>query len=183
MKQSFYNKFFWIFILTFFSFSCSSNLDFNQVNDAKLEPVILANLAYFDVPANQFVTNGIEQSILQSESIIDIFRDNAFNTSLIKADFFFEVNNTINRAYILDVVMLDVNNSPLYRIQLNVPAYTGVENLVTKTEIFENSKLDLLKKTRKLAFTITMLAGPPLTETSLGSLKLRSSATAYLVVQ
>ena len=79
--------------------------------------------------------------------------------------------------------MLDVNNSPLYRIQLNVPAYTGVENLVTKTEIFENSKLDLLKKTRKLAFTITMLAGPPLTETSLGSLKLRSSATAYLVVQ
>lgn len=182
MKQSSNQKLLWIFILAFFSFSCSSNLDFNQVNDAKLEPVLLANLIYFDVPANQFITNGIELPVSQSESIIDIFKDNSFNTSLKRADLFFEVNNTINRAYILNIVMLDVNNFPLYAIQLNVPAYTGVENLVTKTEIFENTKLDLLKKTRKFAFTITMLAGPSLSETSLGSLKLRSSATAYLVL-
>ena len=183
MKQSSYNKVFWVLILAIFSFSCSSNLDFNQVNDLKLEPVVLANLAYFDVPANQFVTNGIEQSLLLSESTIDIFKDSSFNNRLVKADFYFEVNNTINRAYSIDLVMLDVNNFPVYNIHLNVPSYTGVENLVKKTEIFENSNLDLLKKTRKIVFTIKMLAGPPLTETSLGSLKLRSSATAYLVLQ
>jgi hypothetical protein len=64
-----------------------------------------------------------------------------------------------------------------------VPAYSGVPNLVTKTEIFENTKLDLLKTTTKLAFAIKMLPGSGLSESSLGSLKLRSSATVYLVLE
>jgi hypothetical protein len=55
--------------------------------------------------------------------------------------------------------------------------------LVTKTEIFENAKLDLLKTTTKLAFVVTMLPGPGLSESSLGSLKFRSGATVYLVLE
>lgn len=177
------NKFLGVFILAIFSFSCSSNLDFNQVNNLKLEPVFVANLASFDVPANQFVTNGAEQDVSGEVLNFDVFRDSFFNKSLTRADFFFEINNTINRAYTINMIMLDANNSPLYTINFDVPAYAGAENLVTKTEIFENSKLDLLKITRKIAFSITMLTGPPLSESSLGSLKLRSSATVYLVVQ
>ena len=89
MKQSSYYNFLWIFILALFSYSCSSNLDFNQVSDAKLEPVILANLAYFDVPANQFVTNGNEMPVSGVLTTFDVFRDSYFNDALIKAEFFF----------------------------------------------------------------------------------------------
>jgi hypothetical protein len=113
----------------------------------------------------------------------DIFRDTYFNDGLRRADFFFEINNTINRAYQINLYLLDANNSPLYTIPFDVPAYSGVQNLVTKTEIFENAKLDLLKKSAKIAFVITMLPGPALSESSLGSLKLRSSATVYFVVE
>ncbi|MDD5152260.1 MAG: hypothetical protein PHC28_17595 [Flavobacterium sp.] len=177
------NKIIGIFILSIFLFSCSSNLDFNQVNDLKLEPVIISNLATFDVPANQFVINGAEQSVFFDTETFDVFRDTFFNTSLVKTDLYFEIDNTINRAYTIDMYFLNGSNSNLYTVSFNIPAYTGVENLVTQTEIFENAKLDVLKKTRKIAFKVTMLPGPALTESSPGSLKLRSSATVYLVVQ
>jgi hypothetical protein len=177
------NKFLRIFILSIFFLSCSSDLDFDQVNDLMLEPVVVANLATFDVPANEFVIGGIEQNVAGDVMNFDIFRDTYFNDSLRRADFFFEINNTINRAYRINLYLLDANNSPLYTIPFDVPAYTGVQNLVTKTEIFENAKLDLLKKSVKIAFVITMLPGPALSESSLGSLKLRSSATVYFVVE
>jgi len=177
------NKFLRIFILSIFFLSCSSDLDFDQVNDLKLEPVVVANLATFDVPANEFVIGGFEQNVAGDVMNFDIFKDTYFNDSLRRADFFFEIDNTINRAYRINLYLLDANNSPLYTIPFDVPAYTGVQNLVTKTEIFENAKLALLKKSVKIAFVITMLPGPVLSESSLGSLKLRSSATVYFVVE
>ena len=163
--------------------SCSSDLDFNQVNDFKLEPIIVANLVSVDVPANQFVSGGIEQTLTEELLDFDVFRDAYFKKSLVRADFFFEFNNTINRAYIINLIYLDTNDTPVYTIPFNVPAYSGVQNLVTKTEIFENTKLDLLKTATKLAFVVTMWPGPGLSESSLGSLKMRSVATVYLVVE
>ena len=177
------NKFLALLFLSLLTLSCSSDLDFNQVNNLKLEPVVVANLASFDVPANQFVSGGVEQTVTGDLLDFDIFRDSYFNKSLVRADFFFEINNTINRDYKIDLFFLDANNSPLHTISFDLPAYSGVQNLVTKTEIFENAKLDLLKATTKIAFVITMLPGPGLTESSLGSLKLRSSATVYLVLE
>jgi hypothetical protein len=58
-------------------FSCSSNLDFDQVNDFKLEPVFIANLTYFEIPANQFIENGMEQNIALMQEF-DMFRDSFF---------------------------------------------------------------------------------------------------------
>lgn len=174
------NKFLRILILSTLFISCSSDLNFDQVNDLKLEPVIVANLATFDVPANEFVVGGIEQNVAGDVMNFDVFRDTYFNNSLVKVDFLFKIDNTINRTYKVNLYLLDASNTPLYTIPFDVPANTiGI----TKNEIFENAKLDLLKKTTKIGFVITMYPGPALSESSLGSLKLRSSATVYLVVE
>lgn len=174
------NRILGLVILAFFALSCSSNLDFNQVNDLKATPIIVANLASFDVPANQFVNGGIEQTVAGDLLNFDIFSDTYFNDSLTRVDFYFEFNNTINRGYTINIYFLDSKNSMVYTIPFEVPAYSGTQNLVTKTEIFENSNLALLKKTAKIAFAVTMHPGPLLDENSVGSLKLRSSATIYL---
>ena len=182
--QKFFNKrILGVFILTLFSLSCSSNLDFNQVNTLKLTPVYVGNFASFDVPANQFVTNGTEQTVSGAVINFDAFRNTFFNKSLTRADLFFEINNTISRAYKINLYFFDANNQPVYKISFDVPAYSGTTNLVTKTEIFQNATLDQLKKTMKIGFTVTMLPGATLTESSPGSLKLLSSATVYLAVQ
>jgi hypothetical protein len=177
------NKFIEIFILSIFFLSCSSNLDFNQVNDLKLQPVVVANLASFDVKANQFVVGGVEQPVTGDVMDFNVFNNSSFNNSLIRTDMFFEFNNTINRAFNINLYFLDANNAKLYTIPITVPAYTGAPNLVTKTEIFENTNLDLLKQTKKVAFVVALLPGTALTDSSLGSLKMRSSATIYLVEQ
>jgi hypothetical protein len=183
MNQYHRNKKLVLLLLALLSFSCSSDLDFNQVNNIKAEPVFIANLTYFDIPANEFTENGTEQNITFDAQDFDVFRDSFFRKNLTRADFFFEINNTINRPYTVDIILLDVKNQPLYAMHFDVAAYSGAQKLITRTEIFENAKLDLLKKAKKMAFVLAMGAGPALNENSLGSLKLRSSATAYLVIE
>jgi hypothetical protein len=183
MKIVHFHRILIVLIVALISLSCSSDLDFNQANDLKLEPVFISNLAYFDIPANRFVTTGVEQSVIVDYPTVDVFNDAFFKKHLTRADLSFEINNTINRAYTLDIILRDLNNQPLYSIKFNIPAYTGTASPVTKTEIFENAKLDLLKRTTRMTFVLTMLPGAPLSENSLGSIKLRSGVTAYLIVQ
>jgi hypothetical protein len=177
------NKFIGIFILSVFFLSCSSNLDFNQVNDFKSEPIVVANLASFDVQANQFVVGGAEQPVSGDLMDFNVFTNTNFNDSLTRVDLFFEITNTINRAYVINLYFLDANNAKVYTIPFTLPAYTAGQTPVTKNVIFENANLDLLKKTKKIAFVINLLPGTAITSSSLGSLKLRSSATLYLVEQ
>lgn len=183
MKAYLINRFFGIVILTLLTFSCSSDLDFNQVNDLKLEPIIVGNLSYFNIPAKDFVDNGMERTVSFDAENFDVFRDSFLQNNLKRADFFFEVTNTINRAYFFDLILLDQNDQVLYTIRIDVPASADVPMIIKKTEVFENAKLDLLKATKRMEFLLVMNPGPALTENSLGSIKLRSSATAYLSVE
>lgn len=177
------NKLLRIFILILFSASCSSDLDFNQANDLQLEPVVVANMASFDIQANQFIIGGVEQPLVGDVMNFTVFNDPDFSDNISRTDFFFEFTNTINRAFIINLYLLDDNNTRLYAIPFSVSAYSGTPIVVSKTEIFENAKLDILKETTKIAFAIVLLPGVPLTATSSGSLKLRSSGTLYFEVQ
>lgn len=183
MKVLTFNRSIILAILLIFSFSCASDLDFEQVNTIKLEPVIVTNLAYFDAKATQFVTNGVERNIIFETSTIQIFDDSFFRQRLKKVELFYELENTINRAYTLDVLFLDKDNQSVHALKLAIPSYTGAENKTTKTDLFEGLQLDLLKKTTKITFILVMRPSRTMTDLSIGSLKLRSSITAYLVIE
>ena len=170
-------------LLAFLSFSCSSDLDFNQVDDLKLEPVFVANLTYFDVPANAFVDNGNEQSVVFDAQDFNPFKNSILRDDLVKAEFDFEITNTIARAYRIDLNLINKNNQTIETLTFNVPAYSGTANIHNFSEVFENQRLALLKTTAKISFAITMAPGSPLTETSPGNLKLRSGATLYLEIE
>lgn len=169
-------------ILSLLTLSCSSAVDFNQANDIIIEPVIVSNLASFKIQANQFVTGGIEQNQFEDVPNFDLFKDSFFKNNLTKVSFFFEFNNTINRDFIVDLVLLDSADDPIYLVSIPVAAYAGVEKLVTHEELFE-SNLNVLTSTRKMSFSIRLLTGNLLSETSPGSLKLRSNITAYFKVE
>lgn len=183
MKKPTIKNIFTLFLLLVFTLSCTSNLNFDQVNDLKLTPIAVANLTYFDVPAPEFVTNGVETNVAFADQNFDAFKNSFFKDNLIQTDFFFEITNTINRAYSIDLVLVNELDQILYTINFNVPAYTGTPIVVTKTEIFKDAKLDLLKQTYKMGFRVIMAPGPALTENTSGSLKLRSSATVYMEIQ
>jgi hypothetical protein len=183
MKSNFISTISKILILAPLFFSCSSDLDFDQVNDLKLEPVFVANLAYFNVPATQFINDGSMQ-VAFDMSEFNAFKDKFFRDNLVKAEIDFEVDNTIIRAFRLDILLLDANDEILETDSYQVPAYSGTSNIIKfPTEVFENQRLDLLKKTAKLGFVVTMAPGPPLDQSSTGSLKLRSGATGYMEIE
>ncbi|MFD1603105.1 hypothetical protein ACFSJW_06605 [Flavobacterium artemisiae] len=171
-----------ILLLLFFS-SCSSELDFDQVKDLKLEPVFVGNLAYFDVPANQLIDDG-GNHIAYDVRAFDIFKEKFLNDHLKKAEFDFEIENNIDRAFVVNFLLLSADDTVLERLSYIVPAYKGSPNVIKyPTEVFANERLDLLKQTVKIGFVVLIQSGTPLNENSVGNLKLRSSATAYLEIE
>jgi hypothetical protein len=183
MRYSFYKRIIGILLL-FLSFSCSSDLDFEQTDQLNVQPVFTTNLAYFPLEANQFVINGVEQSTFSYSANVDFF-DTAFvKEDMVRAELYFRVKNTINRAYTYTITFLDANSTPIHTINMDIPAYNGTEIVVEHTEIFDSSNIDILKNTKSILFSFIMNpAGPPLTATSSGRVELSSSITAYFDVQ
>ena len=183
MKANILNRIPKILVFAFLFFSCSSDLDFDQANDLKLEPVFVANLAYFSVPATQLVNDGSPQVISDVQGF-DAFKDEFFRDNLVKTEFDFEIDNTIVRAFRIEMQLLDANDQVLETNPYSVPAYSGGSNVIKfPTEVYENERLELLKQTVKLKFIIEMQSGSPLDENSVGNLKFRSSANVYMVIE
>ncbi|MBE8723611.1 hypothetical protein [Flavobacterium hungaricum] len=178
-----YSRIFKIFFLVFFLSSCSSDLDFDQTKNLKLEPAFVANLAYFDVKANDLIVDD-EIQVLAGVGGFDVFKDKFFNDHLRKAELDFEIENTIARAFAVRFLLLNANDEVLQTISFAVPAYNGTSNIIKyPTEVFENQRLELLKQTVKIGTVVVMGSGQPLDQNSSGSLKLRSGATAYIVIE
>jgi len=183
MRSNSLSKISSILFSVFLLFSCSSDLNFDQVNDFKIEPVFVANLAYFNIPANRLVDDG-GNNITYDVRDFDVFKEKFFTERLKKAEFNFEVENNIDRDFVLNMLLLNDQDQILETLSFAVPSYKGTPNVIKyPTEVFENARLDLLKQTQKIGFVVVIAAGPPLNSQSKGNLRLRSSATAYLVVE
>src|SRR4051812_13658296 len=108
MKRSVITIYFKILIAASLLFSCSNDLDFDQVQDLKLTPVLVANLAYFDLPANKIIDNGNAQVAADVDGF-DVLKNKFASEHLKKAEFNFEIDNTINRAFSVAIVLLNDN--------------------------------------------------------------------------
>lgn len=183
MKATFFKRISTILFISFLFFSCSSDLDFDQAKNLKLEPVFVANLAYFNVPATQLMNDG-SLAVYPDVTEFGAFKDKYFTEHLVKTELNFEIENTIIRAFKIDLILLDATNKVLETDSYNVPAYSGTSNVIKfPTEVFEGARLDLLKRTARLGFLITMAPGPPLDQNSTGNLKFKSGATVYMQIE
>jgi hypothetical protein len=183
MKANYIKSISKVLLLSSLFFSCSSDLDFDQTKDLKLEPVFVANLAYFNVPATQLINDG-SLALYPDVTEFDAFKEKFFRDNLVKAELNFEIENTIIRAFRVDLLLLDANNEVLETDTYNIQAYSGTSNIIKfPTEVFEGQRLDLLKRTTKLGFLVTMAPGPPLDQNSMGNLKFKSGATVYMVIE
>jgi hypothetical protein len=166
------------------SFSCSSELDFEQVNDFSAQPVFTTNLAYFEAKAPYFEVAGAGGQIYPYAAKVDFFDTSFIKDNLIKTDFFFRIKNTIARAYIFNITFLDENDAPIRNLlPIFVPEYSGTDILKEETVSFTVADVDILKRTKKMVFSITILPGTPLTASSPGRIEMSSSLTAYFDVK
>ncbi|WP_427872612.1 hypothetical protein [Flavobacterium sp. MMS24-S5] len=104
-------------------------MNFDQVNDFKIEPVFVANLAYFNIPANRLIDDG-GTNVYPDVRDFDVFKEKFFTERLKKAEFDFEVENNINRAFVLNMLLLNDQNEVLQTISFTVPSYKGTPNVI-----------------------------------------------------
>ncbi|KRD06428.1 hypothetical protein ASE21_19910 [Flavobacterium sp. Root901] len=183
MKRNLIHRIPILLLLSGLFFSCASDLDFDQINDFKIEPVLVANLAYFDISANQIDDSGQGQQIPPDVEEFDVFKNKFFTDHLIKAELNFEIENTVNRAFEIELQLLDINNQVLETINLDVPKYTGGSNIIKyPAEVFDGERLNLLKNTMKIGFVVRTVTGSGSNPLS-GNLKLKSGATVYMRVE
>jgi len=183
MRYRFYKRVVLIIALVLCTFSCSSDLDFEQAKDFNIQPAFTTNFAYLNVNAPEFIINGMEQRFYSYVTNVDFLNTSFVEEDLVKAELYFRIKNTIARSYVYNVTFLDQNNTAIYAITMNVPAYSGKEVLVEKTVTFTAANVDVIKRTTKMIFSIGMYPGPPLTANSPGRVELSSSITAYFDIK
>jgi len=174
-------------ILFIFLFaSCVEDVDFEQAEDIAISPVVESSLIFFDFPASQFSEPTGTAIVEESDSLeLDLFGDDFFRDYLTRAEFFFEVTNSIDRLFRADIIMYDENDQITHVFSIDVIPDGNNEVITTHTEVFEDALLDQLRNTTRLEFVLSMFpstTGIPLDENSIGNIKMRSKATLFFLI-
>jgi hypothetical protein len=164
-----------------FCLSCFKPVDFDQINDFKINPVVESSLIYLDEPAASFLDNGEQVTTIQDYVQVEFFNNDFVVENLEKAEFVFEITNSINRNFHVKVDFFDSNSQRQHTFTIFVAASSNNVNVVSNyTEVFEDVSLEALKSTSVLVFTLNMLPGAAINQNTLGSISLKSKAVFYL---
>ncbi|PQV45707.1 hypothetical protein CLV33_11251 [Jejuia pallidilutea] len=156
-------------------FSCTKPVDFNQANTLVLEPVVESSLIFYEASAKDFFLGGSEESVAEDFIEIDFFNNSFVQDNLVKAEFVFNIENSINRGYQLHISFLDNANQLLERFTVNTSASAN-NNIIktTHTEVFEGETLQRIKRSRILVFTLVMLPGEAINADTPGEISVQS---------
>ncbi|RED50045.1 hypothetical protein [Seonamhaeicola aphaedonensis] len=179
MKKRIFNL---LLLLTvnFVFLSCTKDIDFNQVNDFEVSPVIESSLIFLDEPANQFLEDGVEISTVQDSVLVNIFKDDFISEHLVKAEFVFETINSINRGVELRIDFLTDSNIQLHSFSFAVePSTNNTPIMFNYTEVFEGSTLANFLETEKLLFTLSLQQGPAINDDTPGNIELKSKGVFF----
>lgn len=162
---------------------CTNPVDFSQSDDVRLEPVLESSLVFFKASASNFFTDGMLQNRVQDFVNIDLFGNSFAKDNLEKLEFVFEVKNSINRPYQLQLDFLNENGQSLESLIVDVAASPTNNIIETRhTEVFEGESLENIKQLRILVFTLIMQPGVPIDANALGEINLKSKAVMYLKI-
>ncbi|MDO5978028.1 hypothetical protein [Flavivirga spongiicola] len=181
MQKQIINYSFLVITLYLSFFSCAKKIDFEQADDFEISPVIESSLIFFDEPASSFLFNSTEIISIKDSIEIDLFNNKFIVDNLIKADFVFETTNSINKAFQVQVDFINDagQQSHMFIIPAS-PSTDGSDVLSNHVEEFEGDTLIALKSTKKLVFTLSLLPGGSINQTTPGRIKLKSKAIFYL---
>jgi len=177
-----------LILLSTIFMSCTEDVDFNQVDDFELNPVVESSLIHFDESVTGFFDDSVDDYIdfgeeipIEDFIIVDYFRNGFIVDNLVKVELVFETQNTIHRDFELQMVFNDANEVPQHTFTIVEDAsLTGSDDtLSTHIETFEGATLDAFKRSVALRFILTMLPGVPLNPDSEDRISLKSKAVLY----
>lgn len=184
MKKPVPKVFFFLMLILSTYISCTKEVDFDQVDDLVLTPVVESSIFHFEASAEDFILGGMENLRFNSGFVeIDVFNNRFVNEDLVKAELVFEVVNSINRGYEITIEFWD-DSFRRYSLPVSASSSPINESLIfNTTEEFEGVKLLNLKATTRLRFRLTMLSGVPIDSNTPGKISLKSKGVFYLNIE
>ena len=159
--------------------SCSSDLNFDQINDFSAEPEIVGNLAYFEYLSNTAAPLFSIEKTVPFDFVNEKFVAN--NVDYVKL--LFELESKEARNYQVELVFKDEFDQPIENITIDQSDNFDGINKLTKEKEYSNSELDFLRMARSIEFTISKIGTTTPLILSDDLIKLRSSALINLVIQ
>jgi len=162
--------------------SCSGNLDFNQAEDFKHQPVVKTSLIYFTLFSNNFMDPVTSAEITNGLSDVSDFRilENSYlRDNLQKIIIDIEVKNEITRDFTAIIEFLDDNGTIIYTLStLNIPAQNIAFTYQETIEVRLNPIIQNSRKTRTSIFISG--ASTPLIENDPRVFEFKSSGTYFI---
>ena len=115
-------------------YSCTKDVDFNQINDASIKTSHIVTLVHLNIEARDFL-NEFNEEIEFTGDVIDIPNINDSNGYLERIEFTLISENTFSRNFMFQFIFFDAYNNPIYTVQpvVNIPSNSS--KLTTTLEI------------------------------------------------
>lgn len=166
-------------------FSCSSNLDFDQVQQIETTPIFNISLGFFSVTSPGFsgVSSISSAPITSITEDIEyrIFENSILRNNLAKQEYSIEIANTFNRAFEIEISFLDSDGNNTYKsYSYTVNALdTNFREIIAINDI--DDEYSNVKNTTTLRIEISLEdKSTPLNPASTGSFNFKSYTTLYL---
>ena len=176
-----YSPYFLFILSSFFMLSCVKDVDFDQAETLKIEPVVDVSLLYFDLQASQvgFIPNNdVNPYSVQDTTKLEIFSKPFLEENLKEATFDFEFLNSIPRIFNAKIVLYDNAYNVLDEIEIlvNMPK-------VTTTVPYNDSEIQKIKNMAYMGIELMLMPGTPMLDpNSSGELLLKSSGTFFMSI-
>ncbi|MCF6351343.1 MAG: hypothetical protein L3J23_10010 [Flavobacteriaceae bacterium] len=156
--------------------SCVSDVDFNQVDDISIQPIVKSSILYFNATTNDFIDPITNDPITFISDTTDM---RLFDSSLAQEDVTkivlkFNIENTFNKNFNLEYIFFNEANEVITSIPFNI-----INNNILEQEIsYENGDLQNLLSAKKIAVIATIEVNQDSTTPSM-FLNFQSAADSY----
>lgn len=143
-----------ITLVTTVFFSCTKEVDFNQIDDASIPASYISNLISFDLAPIKFLDD-YNNEISWTSDNVETKITNDFEKYLDKVEFTVLTENSFNRSFLLEIIFFDENSNPIYRLQPNINILANSPSTQTIIEI-PNEDIGVIFRTRYFGFIMNL---------------------------
>lgn len=170
-----------VFILILGSvFGCTKPIDLDQAKDLVITPVMETSLIFINQTPSDFLdANGNVVPLIDFIEV-EFFSDEFIVENVVKADFVYEITNSIDRNFAIRIEFLNASGIIEHTTQIPVMASTNNLDVTSSiTEEFQGNALLALKNTAEMRFYLVMVPNSPIAINAPGRIALKSKAVFY----
>ncbi|MGS2763935.1 hypothetical protein [Sinomicrobium sp. M5D2P9] len=162
--------------------SCLKDVDFDQVNQFEMSPVVENSLVYSELPVPVVDSIPFPYPLVLSDTTrIELFSSSFSVDNLDKAELYFETLSTVSQPLSVEIQLLDDHYTVIEELSMSLLSSDGEEESSGVELIYTEENMEKLTNVTQIIFYITI---PYFGNRNEGAyVKLKSKGTFYLHIE